>query len=323
MTLSDFCGVFFIAQFFKKYVGDIQLNNWRCYQNTKESEVIVIGGWNNWWEISGYSFCKLPKAFIENTNLIKLSDGAKLLYAVLLDRMHLSASNNRRDKAGEVYINYSNKELCMALNWSHDKVTKKLKELENVKLIRRRKQKLGKSDCIYVLPFLPLCELSAIQSADNQDYGVQEISTTECKFSASNKTDSNKTNFNNIHLSIKGYDEMVEIIKENIEYEILSERDISEGQLDNIVALIADVCCGTSPTVRIGGNDYPRDMVRKRFMALNGQHIKYVIWSMDGLTSDIGNIRAYLLTTLFNAPVTVDSYWKQRALHDMPQLARK
>lgn len=255
--------------------------------------------------------------------MIELSDGAKLLYAVLLDRMNLSASKGRRDKAGDVYINYSNKELCMALNWSHDKVTKKLKELEKMKLIRRRKQKLGKSDCIYVLPFFPLCELSALQSADNQDYGVQEIRTTECEFSAPNKTDSNKTNFNNIHLSIKGYDEMVEIIKENIEYEILSERNINRGQLDNIVALMADVCCGTSPTVRIGGNDYPRDMVKNRYLELRAQHIEYVIWSMERTTTDINNIRAYLMTALFNAPVTMNYYWEQRVLHDMPQLALK
>lgn len=285
--------------------------------------MIVIERASNWWEACAFQFCKFPKAFLTNLQLRELSDGAKLLYAVLLDRMNLSALNNWRDRMGDIYIYYSNKELCETLNWSHDKVTKKLRELENMKLLRRRRQKLGQPDAIYVLPFLSLCEFSVLQSAENKDCGVQKSSNTECDFSAANKTDSNKTEFNNIYPSIYGYDEILKIIKENIDYEILSERKINKEELDNIVALMADVCCGTSSEVRIGGNDYPRHTVRNRFLNLNAQHIEYVMESFQRTTADINNIRAYLMAALYNAPVTMDYYWAQRVRHDMPQLALK
>lgn len=258
-----------------------------------------------------------------NTALHDASDGAKLLYTILLDRMSLSALNDWRDMEGEVYIYYSNKELCEALNWSHDKVTKKLKELESMRLIRRRKQKMGQPDAIYVLPFLPLCELSALQSTENQDYGVREVSNMEGGFSASNKTENIKNEFNKNNPSIGGYDEMLQHIKENIEYEILAERNTRKEELDNIVTLMTDVCCGTSSVVRIGGNDYPREVVISRFLRLNSMHIEYVMEVLQHTTTDINNIRAYLISALFNAPATLEYYWGQRVLHDMPQLALK
>ena len=258
-----------------------------------------------------------------NAALHDASDGAKLLYTVLLDRMGLSALNDWRDMVGDVYIYYSNKELCEALNWSHDKVTKKLKELEGMGLIRRRKQKMGQPDAIYVLPFLPLCELSALQSTGNQDYGVQEVSNMEGGFSASNKTENINNEFNKNNLSIGGYDEMLQQIKENIEYEILSERHIRKEELDNIVTLMADVCCGTNPVVRIGGSDYSREVVKSRFLSLNSMHIEYVMGVLEHTTTDISNIRAYLISALFNAPATMEYFYGQRALHVMANMDLK
>ena len=104
------------------------------------------------WEDNAYLFYKMPKVLFEDPAYKKLSDGGKLLYCVLLNRMGLSKKNEWRDENGKVYIYYTNRKLRELFGWGHDKVTGRYKELERAGLIRRRKDKIGGPDSIYVLP---------------------------------------------------------------------------------------------------------------------------------------------------------------------------
>jgi len=270
-------------------------------------------------------FCKFPKAFLMNSEYKKLSHSAMVFYAALIDRMSLSDRNDWRDDDGQIFILYSNKELCKTMNCSHETVTKRLRELEQFGLLKRKKRGQGKADVLYVLEPYEVCDSSAVQNAESKNYELQGISTTEGKNLASNKTDSNKTEWNETDPSISRYDEdeIRTLIKENIAYEVLTERNIDTRELDGIVDLMTDSCCSTSQTIRINGSDYSREMVVTRLLKLNMHHIEYVMESLQRTTTDIRNIRAYLLSALFNAPTTIDNYWQQRVLHDMPQLALK
>jgi hypothetical protein len=278
---------------------------------------------NKWWEKSTFKFCKFPKVFLTHPKYRALSHGAMVVYAALIDRMSLSEHNGWVDKEGSIFIRYANKELCRTLNCSHETATKKLKELEKFDLLKRKKQGQGKSDLLYVLEPEELCENVALQNAKTLHHRMQGSSIAEGKELASNKTENNNTAFSNTYLSIRGYneDEVRKIIKENIDYEILSKRYPNRGELDGIVALMTDVCCGTSATISIKGNDYPREMIVERFLNFNMHHIEYVMETLSHTTTDIRNIHAYLLATLFNAPTTMGAYWQQRVRHDMPQLA--
>ena len=270
-------------------------------------------------------FCKFPKAFLMNPEYKNLSHSAMVAYSALIDRMSLSDRNDWRDDDGQIFILYSNKELCKTMNCSHETVTKKLRELEQFGLLKRKKRGQGKSDVLYVLEPSEVCDSFAAQNMESKNFELQVISTTEGKYLASNKTDSNKTEWNKTDPSIIRYDEdeIRALIKENIAYEVLTERNINTGELDGIVDLMTDVCCSTRSTIRINGSDYPREMVVTRFLKLNMHHIEYIMESLRRTTTDIRNIRAYLLSALFNAPTTIDNYWQQRVLHDMPQLALK
>ena len=278
---------------------------------------------DKWWKKESYKFCKFPKAFLMNPEYKNLSHSSMVFYAALIDRMSLSDRNDWRDEDGQIFILYSNKELCKTMNCSHETVTKKLRELEQFGLLKRKKRGQGKADMLYVLEPCEACDSFALQNAENKKSEMQENSTVEFKRMASNKTDSNNTDLNKTDLSISRCDEdgIRNYIKENISYEVLSERDIDTGELDGIVNLMTDICCSTSSTIRINGSDYPREMVVARFLKLNMHHIEYVMESLRRTTADIRNIRAYLLSALFNAPTTIDNYWQQRVLHDMPQLA--
>ena len=118
-----------------------------------------------------------------------------------------------------------------------------------------------------------------------------------------------------------GYDEVEtyrQIIKENIDYDVLSvnlNRDAS--MLDEIVDLMTETVCTQKSSLVIAGDTYPAAIVKSKLLKLTSEHIEYVIDCMRENTSDIRNIKKYLLATLFNAPSTIDSYYTTKVHHDM------
>lgn len=106
-----------------------------------------------------------------------------------------------------------------------------------------------------------------------------------------------------------------EIIEDNIEFGILCQCPGGD-RLEEIVEIMLDAICSSSKTIRINGEDMPQELVKSRFLKLNSSHIEYVFHAMENCPSDIRNIRAYLLTTLYNAPVTMDNYYTAQVNHD-------
>ena len=118
-----------------------------------------------------------------------------------------------------------------------------------------------------------------------------------------------------------GYDEVEtyrQIIKENIDYDVLSvnlNRDAA--MLDEIVDLMTETVCTQKSSLVIAGDTYPAAIVKSKLLKLTSEHIEYVIDCMRENTSDIRNIKKYLLAVLFNAPSTIDSYYTTKVHHDM------
>ena len=69
--------------------------------------------------------------------------------------------------------------------------------------------------------------------------------------------------------------------------------------------------------IRIGGQDFPLEVVKSRLLKLNSEHISYVVSSLKSNTTKVRNIRAYLLTALYNAPTTISSYYTALVNHDL------
>ena len=109
---------------------------------------------------------------------------------------------------------------------------------------------------------------------------------------------------------------MEEIVKENIDYDILVT-DYRDGSLDELVDIITETICALSPTVRIGGNDFPREVVQSRLLKLNSETIRYVLDCLSKNTTKVKNIKAYLLTSLYNAPVIMSNYYTAEVNHDL------
>ena len=109
-----------------------------------------------------------------------------------------------------------------------------------------------------------------------------------------------------------------QILKENIEYDIMCiDHKYKTDEITELLELMLETVCSTKKTIRVGGEDKPAEVVKSRMMKLNQSHIEYVLLTLDRNTTDVRNIKAYLLTTLYNAPGTMDNYYKQLVQHDM------
>ena len=108
------------------------------------------------------------------------------------------------------------------------------------------------------------------------------------------------------------------LILKNIEYDVLSQNaQLDKGRLDELVELMVDTVCSNREMIRVAGDDYPAEVVRSRFLKLNASHIEYVLDRMRENTTYVRNIKKYLLAALYNAPVTMDSYYTSLVSHDL------
>ena len=108
------------------------------------------------------------------------------------------------------------------------------------------------------------------------------------------------------------------LILENIEYDVLSQNvQLDKDRLDELVELMVDTVCSNREMIRVAGDDYPAEVVRSRFLKLNASHIEYVLDRMRENTTYVRNIKKYLLAALYNAPVTMDSYYTSLVSHDL------
>lgn len=172
---------------------------------------------------------------------------------------------------------------------------------------------------------------SQFKNSENHNSGMMKTTNQEFPKSQSNKTDINKTDFSETDI-IQSYqiqsgslvspdkrnviEEMKiyrELIQERIEYKYREQEDV-----DELVELMVEVMMmPDDSTIRIVGVDKPVALVKNRFMKLNYSHIEYVFFCLHRNTTKVGNIKAYLLTTLYNVPLTISNYYQAEVNHDM------
>lgn len=176
---------------------------------------------------------------------------------------------------------------------------------------------------------------SQFKNDENHTSRIVEITTQEVPNSQSNNTDINNTDFNETD-SIQSYlspsagevrpvgEDVIErmetyraLIQENIDYECFLDRREKED-VDELIELMVEILMMPDDSVvRIGGADKPVSVVKSRFLKLTYSHIEYVLFSLHRNTSKVANIRAYLLTTLYNSSMTMNHYYQAEVNHDL------
>mgnify|MGYP004711600237 CR=1 FL=1 len=181
---------------------------------------------------------------------------------------------------------------------------------------------------------------SQFKNDENHTSRIVEITTQEVPNSQSNNTDINNTDFNETDFneidSIQSYlspsagevrpvgEDVIErietylaLIQENIVYECFLDRREKED-VDELIELMVEILMMPDDSVvRIGGADKPVSVVKSRFLKLSYSHIEYVLFSLHRNTSKVANIRAYILTTLYNSSMTMNHYYQAEVNHDL------
>ena len=292
-----------------------------------------------------FSFYRIPRQLFTDPRYKHLPNDAKLLYGMMLDRMCLSARNGWLDTSGRVYIYFTLNEVEDTLNCGHEKAVRLMAELDSVKgvgLIERVKQGQGRPARIYVKRFAagkpreqtaqpqmaPHIGQTAGQPSEKQPSACPENGFAQVWKPDGNHTEEIYTDFTQQNPSISPprqipaqmrwmdrWDCRSEV-EDHISYPLLCDQHSPE-EVDELVELITDILCSSRPTVRINGEALPVQQVKERFRQLEFDHMGYVLDCLSHNTSQIRNIRAYLLTTLYNAPVTMASYYQAEAQRDM------
>ena len=110
------------------------------------------------------------------------------------------------------------------------------------------------------------------------------------------------------------------LIRNNIQYPLLAAQNPEDTDLlDEIVELMTETVCARRKTTRVCGSDFPAEVVKSRLLKLDAEHIRFVLKCLRENTSKIKNIKQYLLATLYNAPVTISSYYGALVNHDLAE----
>ena len=302
-------------------------------------------------ESNQFAFYRIPRQLITGEAFKKLSTDAKLLYGLLLDRMGLSAKNGWYDDMGRVFIYYTLDEIQEDLNCGHEKAVRLLAELDTGKkgfgLIERVKQGQGRPTKIYVkrfttrtippqppapqdIPRLPIFGSqdfgkAEVKSSEKQKSRLPVIGSADFRKSDTSYIESNQTDLSQLYPSIHPSATVPESrwidrsecrreVQEAIEFPLLCQQ-FGYEDVESVTELIVDTLCSTRPTFRIGGAEMPAEQVKGRLQMLDNGHLEYVFDCMRRNTTEIRNIRAYLLTALYNAPVTMSPYYQAAVQH--------
>ena len=277
-----------------------------------------------------FSFIRVPKIFFENEAYRSMSAEAKILYGFLLDRVSVSLKNGWKDDQNRIFIICTIEEIMEKIGCGNKKAIQLLSELEDkIGLIERKRQGLGKPNLIYVKNFIRTVDNSGQRhflKCQNDTSGSVRTTSLEMSESHGSNTNLSNTDMSNTeNLIYPGTDSdgMAErrscedYFRRSLEYDILLQNNPYEKEtLEGILDLLVDTCCSRKAYIRIAGDNKSGEVVRSRFMKLDSSHIQYVLSCLKENTTDVRNIRQYLLAALYNAPTTISAYYQAKVNYD-------
>ena len=273
-----------------------------------------------------FTFFKFPRVLLD-APFNKLSSDAKLLYALLLNRLSYSEKMGLTDEVGQEYVIYTIAQICESIGCKRDKAMRILKALEAIGLISRQKLGRNRPDHIYVhtdildrtpakAPKKQRSEHASAHSRKSQNAtaGGRKIANSEVAEYDPIKTKTNKTIITknqSITLTQDEIDRCRERIKAQISYDLL-RLDYSASELDGVVEAITEANISNSPSMTVGHSVYSTAYVTDRYSQLTSEQIAYVVQSIKQQQRQgtvIRNQKAYLQTALINAPASFGMYY--------------
>lgn len=223
------------------------------------------------------------------------------------------------------------------------KILQELDDKKGIGLVEKKRLGLGKPNILYVKNFIlqeekektPIQEEVANQelcksqfkndenhNSRNVNFTKQELLKSQCNKTNLNKTEYSDTEYNNTspispseEKNIKGdllsqkqnmeMEEIIKILKQNIDYAFLvKEQSKDKEKIDLIIKVMAEAI-QSKADIRINQRMIDFETVKEQFLSLQKEHINYVLLVLDENKRKITNLRAYILSLLYNAPVNI------------------
>lgn len=204
---------------------------------------------------------------------------------------------------------YSVKGLISICKEGRDQVRNVLKELEKFGYLKRtrvqdERGRFGYIYDIYEMPEEPSTENPSTGNPSTESPCTQNQPQLITNKSITKQSINKELNTNHI-LSIND-------IKEQISYDIFHD-----NRVDEIVNIILDVLNSTQDTMIISGNRLKMDTIKTAFSNLEADHIDYVLNCLDQNTTEIKNVKKYLIACLYNSNQTINTYYKSRVNNEL------
>ena len=213
--------------------------------------------------------------------------------------------------------NYTTRGLAKICKEGVDAIGGALRELESAGYIVRHqlRDRYGRiSDTEYVIYEQPQPKQPDMPQPDTASPGTENPNLDKRETAAAGPPERKGRDA----MSLAEIESYRELILENIEYDCIKQQyGTYRDDLDEIVELMVETVCAKRKTTRIAGSDFPHEVVRSRFLKLDSSHIEFVMDCLKKNTTEIRNMKQYLLTVLFNAPTTINNHYTSQVNHDM------
>ena len=250
------------------------------------------------------------------------------------DTMEKYDSNEKKDKSDKEYSTKQNADFHEYMQEYETDFNMQSSESQDLEIKKFKNYTCRSSEI----------ELQEVQNLDfrkferrncrSSEVELQEVQELNPNYTNNNYTNKSYTEMSDNNLiypiyqsdkRIDGYDGLdesstyISLIKDNIEYDnLMQDRTWKDRELyEELFQIICDVVCVKRKSVRVSGEKYPYELVKSKFLKLNSSHLMYVMDCMRKTVSKIGNIKAYMITALYNAGSTISHYYQQAVQHDM------
>lgn len=182
-------------------------------------------------------------------------------------------------------------------------------EVESVKRVQKKSQKKAQGTLTIGYPQFK-GDVSPKSEEGLSDWNGASISKKARSVSELGETNTEITykDYNNEY-PIYSYLKVKEEFKNQIEYEIL-RRDLKElEELEELVEVAVEVLVSSADTIRVNREDKPAELVKEQYRRLNMFHIQYVLTCLRETETKARNIRAVMVTALYNSVNTIGTYY--------------
>jgi len=310
-------------------------------------------------EALSFLFYQVPQALVDDEAFSGLDGWAIILYSLMLNRVGLSVKNGDkfRDDNGRLYIIFTIDEVITRCRCGKNVAIKLMQQLEDIGLIEKKRQGLGRPSLIYVKNFACYKSENSGKSGGSGTSNKFKKQTSKV-YNINSRSLKNKIhnvdNINTNHINLKNHIDLIntepinhsrakestpnhkppssqqnkndKIDRNAIKEAVMDKIDLvnlqrkypnHQGELQELCEIIVEILVSQKEVFRISKEDMPAGEVKRAFASLDYSHVEYVLNSLRSNTTRVKSTKAYIQTTLYNAAKTINNYYSLEVQHDL------